>query len=365
MRKSTLQSIDVVIPVYNAPILTRRCIDSVVSMLGRLIQYIHVQDDASDAQTSEMLDGLTYSCVRVYHAKKNQGFGRSVNEAISRSDAEFILVLNSDTEIREDILTPLCAALAADPQLAVISPNHRSFAKHDVNRFLRRPGGYVPAYRLQGHAFLIRRAVFTMLNGFDPIFGRGYFEDIDLGRRLVLRGWRIGVHPDIRIFHNGGGSFGRGLAYHKLVKINRACYLARYPSANRNIVFLSGCYMLANLPGDLLDEIEKVFRGGGAVHWLTPEPAPQLFCFHMRNRSISLWTSVKFMLRGLKRKDKRISEIWLFPGIPCRYNRLFLTFAHFRKLKIKSWPVKQHKSSPSNSKEVLSDILPTENKISK
>ncbi|MBA2484184.1 MAG: glycosyltransferase [Nitrosomonas sp.] len=345
----TLQSIDVVIPVYNAPILTRRCIDSVVAILGRLIRYVHVQDDASNAETSEMLDSLTYPCVRVYHAKKNQGFGLSVNEAIKRSDAELILVLNSDTEVREDILTPLCAAMTADPQLAVISPNHKSLAKHHVNRFIRRPGGYVPAYRLQGHAFLIRRTVFKMLDGFDPIYGRGYFEDIDLGRRLVLCGWRIGVHPDIHIIHNGGGSFGRGLAYHKLITINRACYLARYPSANRNIILLSGCYMLADLPVDLLDEIETVFREGGTLHWLTPAPAPQLFCFHMRNSSINLWTSVKSMLRGLKRQDKRISEIWLFPGMPNFYNRLFLTYARYRNLKIKSWSAKDQKSSSSYS----------------
>ena len=337
MSKSALQSVDVVIPVYNAPALTRRCIDSVVAILSHLIRYIYVQDDASDTETSEMLDSLLYPCVRVHHAKKNQGFGLSVNEAISRSDAEFILVLNSDTVVKEDILTPLCAAMDADPQLAVISPNHKTFAKYDINRFLRRPGGYVPAYRFQGHAFLIRRAVFQAVGGFDSVFGRGYYEDIDLGRRLYLSGWRIGVHPDTFIFHEGGGSFGRGPAYQKLIKINRASYLSRYPNAQRNILFISGCHMLTDLPHNLLNEIEKVFREGGNVHWLTPVPAPQLFCFHMRNNSINLWTSAKLILSGLKRQDKRVSEIWLFPDISYFYSRFFLLYARLRKLKVKSW----------------------------
>src|SRR5690242_14603117 len=97
-------SIDVVIPVYNASSLTRRCIESVVTRLGKSIQYVYVQDDASEAETRQMLDELPYTCLRVHHAATNQGFGKSVNEAVSRSSASLILVLNSDTAVSDDIL---------------------------------------------------------------------------------------------------------------------------------------------------------------------------------------------------------------------------------------------------------------------
>ena len=107
-------SIDVVIPVYNAPELTRRCIDSVVTCLGRSIGYIYIQDDASDPETRQMLDSLPYEHIHVHHAPKNQGFGASVNEAIKRSSASCVLVLNSDVEVSEDFLPPLYAAQAAD-----------------------------------------------------------------------------------------------------------------------------------------------------------------------------------------------------------------------------------------------------------
>ena len=94
-------SIDVVIPVYNAPALTRHCIDSVVACLSDSIRHIYVQDDASDVETRMMLDQLPYEHVYVHHAQKNQGFGASVNEAVSRSDASFALILNSDTMASE------------------------------------------------------------------------------------------------------------------------------------------------------------------------------------------------------------------------------------------------------------------------
>src|SRR4051812_33647534 len=174
---STMPSIDVVIPVYNAPALTRLCIDSVVGSLGRSIRRIYIQDDASEAETRQMLDNLPYERVHIHHSQKNQGFGASVNEAINRSDASYILVLNSDTEASEDFLPLLCSALAADPQLAVVIPGGgNEYINYDLNRYLRRPGGYIQTHRFRGHAFLIRREVFQNAHGFDPVFGRGYYE---------------------------------------------------------------------------------------------------------------------------------------------------------------------------------------------
>ena len=112
-------SIDVVIPVYNAPVLTRRCVDSILACLKESIGHIYIQDDASNAETRQMLDQLPYDCVNVHHAKNNQGFGLSVNEAVSRSRATYVLVLNSDTHVTREFLPLLCDALAADPQLAL------------------------------------------------------------------------------------------------------------------------------------------------------------------------------------------------------------------------------------------------------
>src|SRR3954447_1048022 len=139
--------IDVVIPVYNAPALTLRCIESVVTWLGRSIRGVYVQDDASGPETREMLDSLPYSCLRVHHAVKNQGFGASVNEAVSRCNAPYVLVLNSDTVVSEDILPALHGALEADPKLAVIIPGGNDYARDDLNRYVRRVGGYVGTHR--------------------------------------------------------------------------------------------------------------------------------------------------------------------------------------------------------------------------
>lgn len=341
MNTSIAPSVDVIIPVYNAPALTKRCIDSVVTFLGQSIRNIYIQDDASDTETCAMLDHLHYQQLHICHAPINQGFGKSVNDAAARSDADWVLVLNSDTEVHENFLPLLCEAFAADPELAVISPTQDNFSKSKLERYQRQPGGYIATYRFQGCAFLIRRNLFVAMGGFDAQFGRGYFEDTDLGRRLVQRGWRMDVHPDASIHHAGGASFGRGRSYRLLAQRNRALYLSRYPEARRNILLVSGPCTLADLSVQLTDSIEQVLRQGGGMHWLTFLPLPQLSCLQLRNGPASIKMAIRLMLRGRSRADKRISAVWILPGAPVLLRILLGLFAHVRKLEIRELEVVQ------------------------
>jgi len=329
-------SVDVIIPVFNAPVLTKRCIESVISYLGSSIQAIHIQDDASDRETATMLDQWSDSIFHVVHAPKNQGYGVSVNEAIARSKADFVLVLNSDTELQENILPFLCNALMTDPKLAVISPVHQDL-KFQFERYRRQPGGYVLTYRFQGYGFLIRRELFNAFGGFDQQFGRGYFEDTDLGRRLEMQGWRMGVHPDAHILHAVGASFGRGQSYRRLVAQNRAKYLARYPGVYRNILLVSGRSSYADLPSQLIDSIDQVLRQGGGVHWLTPLPVQKLPCLQLRNRPISFKRVMKLILRSWSREDKRISAVWVLPGVPVMLRLLLMLWVRLGSLEMRTW----------------------------
>tara|TARA_B100000686_G_scaffold341974_1_gene420276 strand:- start:9034 stop:10068 length:1035 start_codon:yes stop_codon:yes gene_type:complete len=339
MSEIVAPSIDVVIPVYNAPILTKRCIDSVVSCLSSSISHIYIQDDASNRETREMLDNLPYNIIHISHSIKNQGFGASVNVAISRSSASYILVLNSDTEISDNILLPLYSAMKIDSRLAVIVPTSNDYINQNFDRYLRQPGNYILTHRLRGYAFLIRRSAFNEIGGFDPVFGRGYYEDIDLGRRIYEHNWRIGIHPEAYIYHTGGGSFGRGLDYRKLKRRNRAIYFSRYPDAQRNVIFFSGKFSLTSAPPDLLNAINDVFQRGGLVHWLTLEKSTKIPCFHMKNNLINVSIIVKLMvLGGWLRRDKRISDVWLLLPTPPSFLRVLLVLlSHIRRIKIFTW----------------------------
>lgn len=330
--RSYSERIDIVIPVYNAPVLTRRCIDSVIAHLGESIHKILIHDDASDSETRAMLDHLPYPCAEVLHAEKNEGFGMAVNMAVNRSDADYIFILNSDTEVKHNILPLLCSAFHADPKLAAIVPTGNSYDNFDLTRYALYPGNYIRNYYLRGHAFLIRRDIFLAIGGFDPIFGRGYYEDIDLGRRLDLNGWRFGIHPEAYIYHKRGGSFGNNRR--SLSRRNRAVYLARYPKAQQNVLLLTTSHTLIHLDTKLISTIDQIFHDGGYVHWFTPERTNQLACLQMYNHNLNIYSIVRTILRGWKRTDRRVTEIWIAMEVPFLLRTLLTAWGKWRNLKV-------------------------------
>jgi GT2 family glycosyltransferase len=333
---SALPIIDAVIPVFNAPALTRRCVDSVVACLGRSLRYIYIQDDASEAETREMLDQLPYESVHVFHAPKNQGFGKSVNDAVARSDATYVLILNSDIVAIEDFLPALCAAFSADPQLAVIIPAGNEYTKYKWEKYQCQPGGYVQTHRLRGYAFLARRNVFKEIGGFDSTFGRGYYEDVDLGRRLDLQGWRVGVYPEARIEHKGGGSFGRGRSFRELARRNRNLYFSRYPNAGRHILLISGICSPAQLPPEFWHAVDNVFQNGGYMDWLAPRRPWPLPCLQMRADSLPLFALARLFIYN-QYSHRCFREIWILPDAPRLLGALFALCARARGVKIVPW----------------------------
>jgi hypothetical protein len=200
---------------------------------------------------------------------------------------------------------------------------------------VRHPGGYVRLHKLLGFGFLIRRRAFEEVGGFDAAaFGRGYDDDTDLSRRLVARGWRLGVHPEACLFHAVGGSFGRSPAVLDLIRNNRLVYHDRYPEARRNVLLLTGARPLEGLPAGVLPALERVVERGGKVHWVTPEPAPRLPWLEMWSHPARPGAVVRLMLRGRRRFDKRISDVGLLPDSNPRLAWLVRAWARQRGLRI-------------------------------
>jgi GT2 family glycosyltransferase len=312
---AALAPIDVVIPVYNAPELTRRCIASLYRCIGPRLGQVLVHDNASGAETRAMLDALDYPGLSVHHAAHNSGFGGGVNQPFALTKTELVLVLNSDVAADGDFLTPLVAALRGDPTLVAVTPAGNTFGGYDLRRYVLR-SGCVVTHNLYGYAFLIRRDAFLAVGGFDPAFGLGFFEDTDLSRKLIRTGYWLGIHPGSSLHHEIHGSFEAVPSFRDGIGANREIYLARYPGALRNVVIASGRSHLADLPAASRDELDAVLRGGGSAHWLTRGPIERLPALEVRADRASL-AGVRRTLRRYRHKAHRqIGELWLAADAP-------------------------------------------------
>ena len=131
-------AVDVVVPVFNAPEATRRCLESLYKHAGSHLARVLVWDDASDAATARMLDGLSLPRLSIVHAPRNAGFGAAVNQGMALVRTDLALVLNSDIEVRDDFLAPLLEAIRCDTELAALQANCPQLASYDLRRYRRR-----------------------------------------------------------------------------------------------------------------------------------------------------------------------------------------------------------------------------------
>lgn len=169
---------------------------------------------------------------------ENPGYGTAINRAVAGlpPGLDWIVVSNPDMRWHEGAIDVLIDAAASDPAIAIAGPailnedgsvypsaraipslrtgvGHALFANiwlhNPWTRAYRRDEDDSPEERdagwLSGAGFLIRRDAFLALHGFDEGYFM-YFEDVDLGYRAGLAGWRNRYVPTAAAVHGGGHS---------------------------------------------------------------------------------------------------------------------------------------------------------------
>lgn len=318
--------VDVVIPVYNACELTRRCLRSLLACPSPALGRIHVHDNASGEETARMLDSFRSPRLEVHHAASNTGFGDAVNQGIGRTRSDRVLVLNSDVEARGDFVSPLLEALRNSPKLAAVVPAGNTFRHYDLSRY-ESHGGWISTYSLPAYAFLVRRSAFDEVGGFDPAFGLGFYEDADLSRRWIRAGWRLGICPEASLYHEIHGSFAGVSQFRELLARNREIYHARWPGALRKVALASREARLSALHPELRGEIDRVLAEGGEVHWFAPGGPRDLAALQMRGARLGALATPRAIRRRRQRRFSRFVEIWRVDGTPALASRRLLRTA--------------------------------------
>jgi len=190
----------------------------------RLDQRIVAVDNASTDGTRDYIRAAfpSVDCLRV---ETNLGFAGGNNagyDYIRRAypEARYLVLLNPDTIVPANWLSPLVHALEANPALAAVQP---TILLHPETHHINTTGGlshylgfgmmrdfYQPATVApeaprrvnfaSGAAMMLRLDVVSSLGLFDDRFYL-YLEDADLGWALRQRGYAIEHEPASRIYH--------------------------------------------------------------------------------------------------------------------------------------------------------------------
>lgn len=170
--------------------------------------------------------------VKIIINEGNYGFAEGYNKGLSKIEAEYYCLLNSDVEVTKDWILPILALFEKDEKIAAIQPKILSYNEKNKFEFAGAAGGMIDnlgypycrgrifedietdngqyddeceVFWASGAALFIRVKDFWKENGFDEVFF-AHQEEIDLCWRLKNSGKKIFYTYKSTVYHVGGGT---------------------------------------------------------------------------------------------------------------------------------------------------------------
>ena len=213
----------VVIPNYNGIEYLKNCIDSLLK--GTRVPKIIVVDNGSTDGSRELIE-TGYPQIRLILFSENKGFDAAVNAGIRAADTGYVFLLNNDTVVDKACVEELENAMEGRDRLFCAGAkmiNMRFPEKIDDAgdfycalgwAFARGKDKDASGYQKPGRIFsacagaaLYRRELFETIGYFDEEHF-AYLEDIDIGYRANIMGYRSEYAPKAVVYHAGSGFSG-------------------------------------------------------------------------------------------------------------------------------------------------------------
>jgi GT2 family glycosyltransferase len=236
--------VSVVIPNLNGVRWLPGCLDALAAQTFRDREVLLVDNGSTDGSVALLRE--RYPHVRLVTLERNTGFAPAVNLGIQATRGEYVALLNTDTVPRPDWLAALVRALdQSPPETGAVASKMLSL--DDASRIddagdalawtgaAEKRGHGEPAHRFTQRdevfsvcagAALYRRSFLDAVRAFDERFF-AYLEDVDLGLRGRLLGYRYVFEPAAEVLHKGHGSELPRADYVRLVTRNRVMLFAK------------------------------------------------------------------------------------------------------------------------------------------
>jgi GT2 family glycosyltransferase len=244
---------------------TKPCLESIFAAQTDAHFEVLVVDNASTDDTPNYLRQLQprHANLKLILNSENKGFAAGNNAGIRAADADFYVLLNSDTRVTDHWLDKLLAFAKDHPEAGLIGPisncvgneqiadlpagDARSIIEAGCRYALNQQGSWFYTSALGFFCVMIRKQVFQAIGPLDEQFGIGFFEDDDFCLRARSQGFKLACLENVFIYHQGSASF-RHFDSSGLFRTNRRYYEKKHGCKWRTS-FRIGLFL------DLLDSI--------------------------------------------------------------------------------------------------------------
>lgn len=215
--------VSIVVPNYNGIAFVKACLEALTQDAPEA--EILLVDNGSTDGSRELVE-TQFPQVRVIALDKNYGFCRAANEGMRAAASPYVILLNNDTEVLPGFTKALVSALQMEPY--AFSAGAKMIQLHCQEKiddagnlycafgwaFARGKDKSVEYYEKAdeifaacGGAVIYRKAVLERIGYLDEAHF-AYLEDIDLGWRAKIAGYRNLYAPKARVLHVGSGTSG-------------------------------------------------------------------------------------------------------------------------------------------------------------
>ena len=267
----------IIIPNYNGMAYLENCLASLRGEPARVI----VVDNGSTDGSRELVQEK-FPKVRLISLDRNYGFCRAVNRGMEASETTYVILLNNDTEAQPGFVKALEKAMDGDER--VFSGAAR-MVRMDAPSRIDDAGDYYCAlgwafaagrdkpaenydapreiFSACGGACIYRRRILQKIGMLDENHF-AYLEDVDLGYRARLYGFRNLYVPGAVVRHAGSASSGsRYNAFKAELTARNSVYLA-YKNMPPGQMLLNLPFLLA---GFLIKQLFFLKKGLGKSWW--------------------------------------------------------------------------------------------------
>jgi GT2 family glycosyltransferase len=185
---------------------------------------VYVIDNASEDSSREIVE--SFADVELIAMGDNRRL-HAYNRAAPLIECTAFMMLNNDVSPAADVLDPMWDAMRADPTVFAVGGEVIDIASGEVDsgptgarwdgQWRLEPTSLAGATQpidvayISGGAGLYRRDMFLELEGFWDALPGLYWEDVELGLRAWMHGWRSVFHPAARFDHASGSTVRRSL----------------------------------------------------------------------------------------------------------------------------------------------------------
>lgn len=208
--------VSIIIITFNPGKLIIDCLNSIKNSNYHAFEVIIVDNNSIDNSINAIKDSFKF--IHIIHLNHNIGYGAAANLGINQAKGGLIIIMNQDIIVNEDWLINLVRAYknngvaiyqpkilrTTNPNVISSAGNLRNLAAFPI---LRGSGMSSKLFNkteelhyASGACFMIPKTIIKTIGLFDPAYFM-YAEDLDLGWRALLFGYKLIYVPPAIVYH--------------------------------------------------------------------------------------------------------------------------------------------------------------------